>query len=67
MTKTLDKLARKLKVSRRTLSRVFKNDKNVSKVTRKKIEEFLEKEKYSPAKEQIGGRPYFDRCGQERF
>jgi len=45
MTKTLDKLARKLKVLRRTLSCVFKNDKNVSKVTRKKNRGIFRKRK----------------------
>lgn len=48
MAKTLDKLARKLKVSRRTLSRVFKNDRNVSRATRERVEKFLKEEKYYP-------------------
>ena len=41
MAKTLDELAGKVKVSRRTLSRVLKNDSDVADETRKKIKSFL--------------------------
>ena len=48
MVKTLEDLAKKLKISRRTLSRVLKNDKNVSEETREKVEKLLKKENYYP-------------------
>lgn len=46
--RTLEDIAKKLKISRRTISRVLKNDKNVAKETRSRISEYLEKEKYFP-------------------
>lgn len=46
--KTLEELAEKLKVSRRTISRALKNDVNVASDTRKRILDYLEKDKYFP-------------------
>lgn len=46
--RTLEDIAKKLKISRRTISRVLKNDKNVAKETRSRISGYLEKEKYFP-------------------
>lgn len=46
--KTLEELAKKLGISRRTLSRVLKNDKNVAEETRVRILKYLEREKYFP-------------------
>jgi DNA-binding LacI/PurR family transcriptional regulator len=46
--KTLEDLAVKLKVSRRTISRVLKNDRNVAEGTRERILKHLDKEKYFP-------------------
>jgi LacI family transcriptional regulator len=48
MAKTLKTIAEKLNISRRTLSRVLKNDKNVAPETRERVIKFLEKEKYYP-------------------
>ncbi len=45
---TLEDLAKKLAISRRTLSRVLKNDKNVAQETRERISKRLEKEKIYP-------------------
>ena len=46
--KTLEELAGKLNVSRRTISRVLKNDRNVAGETRERILKHLDKEKYFP-------------------
>ena len=46
--RTLEELAKKLDVSRRTISRVLKNDKNVADETRERILRHLDKEKYFP-------------------
>ncbi|MFH1779004.1 MAG: LacI family DNA-binding transcriptional regulator [Candidatus Omnitrophota bacterium] len=46
--KTLEELAKKLDVSRRTLSRVLKSDRNVAEETRVRILKYLEREKYFP-------------------
>lgn len=46
--KTLEELAERLSISRRTLSRVLKNDKNVADETRTRISKHLEKERYFP-------------------
>ena len=46
--KSLEELARKLNISRRTISRVLKNDKNVAEETRGRILKHLDKEKYFP-------------------
>ena len=46
--KTLEDLAARLNVSRRTISRVLKNDKNVAEDTRERIRKHLEREKYFP-------------------
>ena len=48
MAKTLNELAEKLNISRRTLSRVLKNDSMVAEGTKKRIKGFLEKEEYYP-------------------
>lgn len=45
---TLEDLAKKLAISRRTLSRVLKNEKNVAQDTRERISKHLEKEKVYP-------------------
>lgn len=45
---TLENLAKKLAISRRTLSRVLKNEKNVAQDTRERISKHLEKEKIYP-------------------
>jgi DNA-binding LacI/PurR family transcriptional regulator len=46
--KSLEELAQKLDISRRTISRVLKNDKNVAEETRERILKHLDKEKYFP-------------------
>ncbi len=46
--KTLEELAKKLGVSRRTISRVLKDDKKVAEETHTRISKRLEKEKYFP-------------------
>ena len=46
--KSLEELAEKLNISRRTISRVLKNDKNVADGTRELILKHLDKEKYFP-------------------
>ena len=46
--KSLEELAQKLNISRRTISRVLKNDKNVAEETRERILKHLDKEKYFP-------------------
>lgn len=46
--KTLEELARKLEVSRRTISRVIKGDSNVAEETRKRVLGHLERESYFP-------------------
>lgn len=46
--RTLEDIAKKLNISRRTISRVLQNDKNVAEKTRVRILEYLEKEKYFP-------------------
>ena len=46
--KNLEELAKKLGLSRRTISRVLKNDKNVDGETRIHVLKYLEKEKYFP-------------------
>jgi len=46
--RTLEDLAKKLNVSRRTISRVLKNDSNVAGQTRQRILRHLDKEKYFP-------------------
>ncbi len=46
--KSLEELAQKLNISRRTISRVLKNDKNVADGTRELILKHLDKEKYFP-------------------
>jgi len=45
---TLEDLAKRLKVSRRTVSRVLTNDKNVALATRKKIQSFLKGTDFVP-------------------
>ncbi|MFA5094275.1 MAG: LacI family DNA-binding transcriptional regulator [Candidatus Omnitrophota bacterium] len=46
--KTLEDLAKKLNISRRTISRVLKNDNNVAGRTRERILRHLDREKYFP-------------------
>lgn len=46
--KTLQEIAERLNISRRTISRVLKNDKNVAGDTRARVLKYFEKEKYFP-------------------